>query len=453
MTTQQQKKQPQSLVRTLMATGVGNAVEWFDWAIYATFATYIAGALFDHTDPSSAFLATLAIFAVGFLARPVGGAFFGWLSDRHGRKFAMTLSVALASVGALIIGIAPTYDAVGVWASGILLLARLVQGLAHGGELPSAQTYLSEVAPAPKRGLWASLIYVSGTFGNVIGTLLGAILATTLDHAHMAAFGWRLPFLVGACMGLVGLVMRATMQETELFEAEIEEPLEAEAVREQVSKREAAKPSLVKDMLVHWRQALRVIGLTVGLTVSYYVWSISAPAYAINVLKIDPAGALWAGVIGNIVFIIALPLWGMLSDRIGRRSVVIISGVGAAVLYFPASAFITGAWQLTVAMSAVLIFIAASAAIVPAIYAELFPTSVRTIGVAIPYAIVVAVFGGTAAYLQAGFATWFGADHGRTVFGIYAIVLLAIGVVTAFLMPETKGRDLSTSEPRRELVG
>lgn len=438
-------EKPRGLVRTLTATGVGNAVEWFDWAIYATFASYIAGALFSKSDPQSAFLATLGIFAVGFVARPVGGFVFGWISDRRGRKFAMTLSVALASVGSLIIGLAPTYASIGAWASVILLVARLVQGLAHGGEMPSAQTYLSEVAPRERRGLWSSLIYVSGTAGTVFGALIGAVLASTLSAEQMGGFGWRLPFLLGAAFGLVGLIMRATMEETELFEAEIEPAVESPVVE---------KPHVLREMAAHWRQALQVVGLTVGLTVAFYVWSVSASAYAINVLGIDPAGALWAGVVANLVFIVSLPMWGRLSDRIGRRPVLVISGLGTAVTYFPATWFIRdAAWQLAVAMIVVLIFIGASAAIVPATYAELFPTSIRTVGVAVPYAIVVAAFGGTAAYLQAGATAWFG-DQGPTAFGIYAIVLLLIGAVTAMFMPEFKGKDLSTQEQRTDqLIG
>jgi MFS transporter, MHS family, alpha-ketoglutarate permease len=426
-------EQPRSVRKTLMATGVGNAVEWFDWAIYATFASYIAHNLFSPSDPSSAFMSTLAIFAVGFLARPLGGLLFGWLGDRVGRKFSMTLCVGLASVGSLLIGIAPNYSSAGAWASVTLLTARLIQGLAHGGELPSAQTYLSETAPAERRGLWSSLIYFSGTCGNLVGTLIGAILASTLDAEAMNAWGWRLPFLLGAVLGLVGLIMRSTMHESEVFTAAVHEG------------KAGKTSSLARELRTHWRSALRVIGLTVGLTVSYYVWAISAPAYAINQLHFSASGALWAGVVANVVFIVSLPLWGMASDKFGRRPIMMVSGLGAAALYFPASTLLKDqAWQLAVAMTLMLVFIGASASIVPAIYSELFPTSVRTVGVALPYALTVAAFGGTAAYLQAGMNQWFGAQ-GPTMFGIYAVVLLLTGVVTAATMPETKGKDLSAT--------
>ena len=206
--------------KTLLGTGIGNAVEWYDWAIYATFTPFIASQLFSKADPASAVLATLAIFAVGFVARPVGGFLFGWIGDRVGRKTSMTLAVGLASLGSLMIGVAPSFAAIGVWASLMLLVARLIQGLAHGGELPSSQTYLSEVAPKEKRGLWATLIYTSGTVGILAGTLLGAILNMTLSTEAMNDWGWRVPFLVGAVMGLYALIMRSKLHETEAFEGE-----------------------------------------------------------------------------------------------------------------------------------------------------------------------------------------------------------------------------------------
>lgn len=444
MTTQGNAPQPtalaahgvrgQSKLKTLLGIGAGNAVEWFDWAIYATFASFISTQLFSKADPTSAFLATTAIFAVGFVARPFGATLFGLIGDKVGRKSAMTMAVALSSVGSLIIAVTPTYASIGAGASVILLLARLLQGLAHGGELPSAQTYLAEVAPAPQRGLYATLIYFSGTGGIVLGTLLGAILTVSLTTEQMTDFGWRIPFAVGAVLGLYTLVMRSRLKETEQFQ-------------EQKSAKAASShrgPSMFSQIMDNWRQALQVVGLTVGLTVVYYIWSVSTPAYAISTLKMDPATALWTGVAANLVFMAVLPLWGKLSDRIGRRPVLLIAAVGGAIMQFPMSSLIHGeAWQLFVAMSVMLVFIAASASIVPAVYAELFPTSIRTIGVAVPYAISVAAFGGTAAFLQAGFSAWFGASTGNTAFSIYAIVLLLISAITVIKLPETKGKDLT----------
>ncbi len=412
--------------RTLIGTGIGNAVEWYDWAIYATFTPFIASQLFSKVDPASAVLSTLAIFAVGFVARPFGGFLFGWIGDRIGRKASMTLAVGLASVGSLMIGIAPTFAAVGVWASVMLLVARLVQGLAHGGELPSSQTYLSEMAPKEHRGFWATLIYTSGTVGILFGTLLGAVLNMALSTEVMNAWGWRIPFLIGAALGLYALFMRSRLHETDVFEDEAA-----------AEKRAPIWPQIVR----HRKQALQVIGLTVGLTVIYYIWGVVAPSYATTALKIDRGEALWAGVIGNIVFIAALPFWGKLADRIGRKKVLWSGAIGAGLLHFPMTALLKdSAWQLAVSMSVMLIFIAASAAIVPAVYAELFPTSIRTVGVGVPYSICVALFGGTAPYLQ----QWLGTSlQMPQLFNVYAVVLLAVSAVFVFTIPETKGKDLT----------
>ena len=306
-----------------------------------------------------------------------------------------------------------------------LLVARLIQGLAHGGELPSSQTYLSEVAPKEKRGLWATLIYTSGTVGILAGTLLGAILNMTLSADAMNDWGWRVPFLVGAVMGLYALIMRSKLHESEAFEGETAS-----------EKRAPIWPQIVK----HRKQALQVVGLTVGLTVIYYIWGVVAPSYAATVLKIDRGETLWASVVANIVFIAALPFWGKLSDRIGRKKVLWAGAAGAAVMHFPMTWLLKdSAWQLAVAMSVMLIFIAASAAIVPAVYAELFPTSIRTIGVGVPYSICVAVFGGTAPYLQ----TWLGTIGLANVFNVYAVALLIVSALFVFTIPETKGKDLT----------
>ncbi len=418
----------QQRTRTIVGTGVGNALEWFDWNIYAIFATFFAAQFFSGENEVSALLATLAVFAVGFVARPFGGFLFGWISDRRGRRAAMTLSVGLAAGGSFAIGLSPTYESIGLGASLILLLARLVQGLAHGGELPSAQTYLSEVAPRERRGLWASLIYVSGTMGVIVGTGLAAVLTAVLDDGQMTAWGWRIPFVLGGFFGLYALVMRRRLDETEAFEQE-------------VGGRPAARhESMWRTIVHHRKQALLVIGMTVGVTVIYYAWAISAPQYAISTRGIDPAGALWAGVLANLVFIAALPVWGAVSDRIGRKPVLLVCVLGLALTAYPLNALIgDDAVRLGIAMSLALILIAGPAAIVPAVYAELFPTRIRTVGVGVPYSIAVATFGGTAPYLQ----TWLGESFGPSWFTGYVVVMLLISAVAIASAPETRARDLT----------
>jgi MHS family alpha-ketoglutarate permease-like MFS transporter len=421
----------QPKARTIFGIGIGNALEWYDWGIYATFASYIAPQFFHSGNPVSDVLSTLAIFAVGFLARPFGGFLLGWVADRRGRQLSMMLAVGLAAAGSLVIGLTPSWESIGVFAPIILVIARLTQGLAHGGELPAAQTYLSEMAPREKRGLWSSLIYLSGTCGIILGTLMGAVLTSVLTKPEMGAYGWRIPFILGGVFGLFALWIRSRMNETDTFTAA------AEAIAP------AERPSLVRQIVAHPMLLLRVIGLTVGGTVIYYVWAVAAPSYAITNRGIDATGALWAGVIAQVIFLGVLPLWGMLSDRIGRRPVLLIACATMGVLLIPLNAMIgNSAVMLAVAMTIALISIGAFVSIGPAVFAEMFPTAIRAAGLGVPYSIAVALFGGTAPYLQA----WFASIGSPAAFNWYAIGLAIISIVTVVLMPETRARDLSTED-------
>ncbi|WP_092917666.1 MFS transporter [Agrococcus baldri] len=413
---------------SLTGTGVGNALEWFDWSIYSTFAPFFAASFFSSADPVSAFLSTLVVFAVGFLARPVGGLLFGRLADRIGRKSTLAITVGIIAASSGVIGLSPTYETIGVAASVILVVARLGQGLAYGGEQPAAGAYLSEQAPPARRGLWSSLIYGSGTVGAMGGLVLGAVLTATIGTQAVTEWAWRIPFLIAGVGGLFALYMRTRMHESATFTEQIELPGDA-----------APKPSLWADFWASRRAALTVAGLSIGLTVVYYYWIVAASAFSISVLQAEPTSILVAGIIANVIFIAVLPLWGALSDRIGRRPVMLIGIVGSIALLFPLSQLINGdPVQLGIAMTIAGLFIAAPCAISPAIMAELFPTRVRTAGVALPLAITVAIFGGTSLYLQ----TWLSTTYGPWAFLTYVTVLLVITGITVLIMPETRGRVL-----------
>lgn len=405
---------------TIISTGAGNALEWYDWNVYAVFTPFFATQFFPKGNPVSALLAALAIFAVGFLMRPLGGLLFGWMGDRKGRRSAMIGSIGLAATGSLLIGVAPSYGTLGVGASALLLLARLGQGLAHGGELPAAQTYVSEMAPPGRRGRWSSLIYVSGTCGILAGTVLGAVLASTLTKPELSAWGWRVPFILGGVVGLYVLVMRLRLSETQVFEKEHDT---------------RPRAPLWRGFWTHRKACLQVIGLTLGATVAYYTWLVSAPAQAISVKGLDPSASLWVGVLSNSIFIGSLPLLGILSDRVGRKPVLLGGALGGAVLTFPLNWMVHDhVWQLAVAMTIGMLFVAPGAAVGPAVMAELFPTSVRTAGVGFPYSIAVALCGGSAPYLQ----TWLGKSGMGDVFLGYTVVLLLVGALVVYRMPETK---------------
>ncbi|GMA38049.1 MFS transporter [Mobilicoccus caccae] len=375
----------------------------------------------------SAFLSTLAVFAVGFVARPLGGLMFGRVSDRLGRKRALAMTVALGSFASLIIAVAPPYVMVGVLAYVVLFVARVLQGLAHGGEQPAAQAYLAEAAPPERRGLWSTLIYFSGTIGANFGLVLATILSAVLGQADMSTWGWRIAFAIGAVGGLFALYMRSRMSETEEFER-----TEAVIARE--------RPSLVREMWVHRRSAFQVIGMTVGLTVSYYLWVVAAAGYSIAVLKADPTATLIASVAANTLFLVWLPLWGILSDRIGRKPVMLIGIVGLFALCLPLSAMIDGdPVRLFLAMTIAQVFVAAPCAISPAIMCEIFPTRIRTIGVALPLSIAIAIFGGTSLYLQ----TYLTRAYGPQAFSYYVMALLLVSAITVLTLPETRGRVLN----------
>ncbi|GCE41887.1 L-Proline/Glycine betaine transporter ProP [Rhodococcus wratislaviensis] len=426
--TVRQRSERWEKARAIVGVGTGNGIEYFDWTVYATFAAFFAPQFFHTGSAVSDLLASFGVFAVGFVARPFGGLLFGWLSDRRGRKLSMTLAVGLAAIGSLVIGLTPTHQTIGVASAVVLVVARLAQGVAHGGELPSAQTYIVEFAPTARRGLWSSLIYISNTTGVVVGTLLGALLTTTLNSEQMADWGWRVPFLLGGVLGLFVLWMRSRMSETEVYEE---------------SGEDTAKQSMWQLFVAHRRQVFQILFFTVGGTVVYYVWAVSAPAYAITVRGIDPSGALWAGVGANLVLIASLPFWGAVSDRIGRKPVLYIGNLGIAALLFPLNAMIGhSALTLFVAMAIALFVMGALLAVMPAMMAELFPTGLRAAGVGVPYSIGVAAFGGTAAYVQTFFA-----DRGSPeLFEWYALALVAVSTVALVTIPETRGRDLAAQQ-------
>ncbi|MCT1367717.1 MULTISPECIES: MFS transporter [Kocuria] len=417
----------QSNLKTLFGTGIGNALEWFDWNIYASFAVYFSTQVFNSENPQSAFLETMAIFAVGFVARPFGGVLFGFLGDRWGRKRSLTLAVVSASVGSLIVAACPTYDQVGWLASALLLVGRLIQGLSHGGELPAAQTYLAEHAPRDKRGLFASSIYVTGTLGLLCGLGLGLLLQGLLTEEQMGAWGWRIPFLVGALLGVVAIWIRSSLQESEVFT----EHMEA------VERQEVRKQNIVVAVFKNWRTGLQVIGVTAGLTVAYYIWSVTMASLATTTFGYTPQDAFTASLIGNVVFILALPVWGWASDKIGRKPCIVAGMAGCFLFYIPLIKLVSGGelWQLVLAICVQLIFLAAFLGHAPATYAEMFSTDQRTAGFGVPYSVAIAVFGGTAGYVL----TWIGDPY---KFAIYSMILLIISALTVLTLPETKGKDL-----------
>ncbi|MFD1654623.1 MFS transporter, partial [Pseudonocardia alaniniphila] len=260
---------------------------------------------------------------------------------------------------------------------------------------------------------------------TLAGTILAALLASQLTHTDMTTYGWRIPFLLGGLIGLFAIVMRTRMTETPVYTHTTTAP------RTPIRRQFFAHPTLL----------LRVIGLTAGGTAAFYLWAVAAAPFAIQQRGTDPSGALWAATAATVLYILVLPLWGALSDRIGRRAVFVISVVPLGVLLFPLEGLIQGqAWQLLVAMGVSLVLGAGASAIAPALFAEMFPTGIRAVGFGVPYSLAIALFGGTAPYLQA----YFDQRHETTAFYWWVIALIAVSLVTIVLSPETRGRDLTT---------
>lgn len=413
--------------RSLISVALGNGLEGYDWAVYAVFAPFFATQVFDPSDPTSALLSTFVVFGAGFLIRPFGGVLFGWLADKFGRKTSLLVAIACATVGMMLIATVPTYDSAGLWAGAILLLARLLQGLAHTGEVASAYTYVAEVAPPRRRGLWSSVIYVSFTVAIIVATLMGALLNSALSSDAMSTWGWRVPFVVGFVLGIVTLVMRRRMPESDAF-------------TEMVDTKTTQRQSIVSGLWKYRSSGIRVFLIMASLSALYYAWGVASTTWAIKVVGIDATDALWAGVAALTVSMFMFPCAGALSDRIGRRGSFFLFGIGVGILAYPMDQLARqGVLGFMVAMTVMLSLFTLAGSILPAVLSELFPTEVRATGIALPYALSAVVFAGTTPYLQ----QWLAESGHPHIFPIYLSVAAVLGAVVMYFAPETKGASLN----------
>ncbi|HET6860033.1 MAG TPA: MFS transporter [Streptomyces sp.] len=411
-------------VRQLMAASVGNAVEWYDWYAYTFLATYIAGQVFPESARNSLvpLLSTFAVFAVGFFMRPVGGLLMGAVADRRGRRAALTVTILLMGGSSLLVGLTPTYASAGVLAPVVLVCARLLQGLSVGGEFAASTTFLVESAGPGRRGLFSSFQYVSTTAGQLAASGIAAILVGNLADPQMEGWGWRVPFILGAALSLVGFWIRRGAQET-LSEERAKEP----------------RPGLFDALRKHPRQSLLICGITAGGTLAYYTWTSYLPTYAELNTGMSKSDALLAGTISLAFFALLQPLGGMLSDRFGRKPLLLFFGLGFALLSVPLLRSINGTFtSLLLVQCAGMVLLTGFTSISAAVNAELFPARVRAAGIGFPYSLTVALFGGTAPYVGTLFK-----EMGRPgLFPWYVAVLCLVSSAVYFRLPESAHKEL-----------
>ncbi|WP_199746687.1 MULTISPECIES: MFS transporter [unclassified Amycolatopsis] len=367
---------------------LGNLVEWYDWFVYASFSIYFAASFFPEGNLTAQLLSTAVVFAVGFLMRPLGGWLLGLYADRFGRRAALTLSVTLMSFGSLAIAVTPGYASIGILAPVILVVARLAQGLSVGGEFGSSATYLSEIATPRRRGFYSSFQYVSITVGQLSALLVMIVMQSLLTEAQMYAWGWRIPFVLGAIAGLVVMYLRRSMMESEHFQ------------RSSAAGSAAGSPprgGLRVLLREHRRQVLAVLGLAIGGTVAFYTFTSYLQKYMVNTAGIPKPTASLIGFAALFLFIFMQPVAGALSDRWGRRPVMFGFSIGGMLLTVPIMTLVgrTGnPWVAFLLMITAMVFLSGYTALSAIIKAEMFPTNVRALGVGLPHAVATAVFGG-----------------------------------------------------------
>ena len=426
---QHRHAEPVVIRRAVRGAAIDNTVEWFDFAIYGFLATYIAEKFFPSGDETAALLNTFAIFAAAFFMRPLGGFFFGPLGDRIGRQKVLALVILLMSGSTFAIGLVPSYDTIGVFAPLLLLFLRCLQGFSAGGEYGSGACFLAEYASDKHRGFVVSFLVWSVVVGFLLGSLTVTGLETVLSEGAMDSYGWRIPFLIAGVLGAVGLYIRLRLGDTPEFEALRDEG-------------EVASSPLKEAVTTSWRPILQIAGLVVIHNVGFYIVFTFLPSYFTKTLGFTKTDAFVSITVASLVALILIPPLGALSDRIGRKPLLIAGSLAFAVFAYPLFLMLnTGSLAAAIAAHAGLaaiesVFVCASLAA----GAELFATRVRSSGYSIGYNVSVALFGGTAPYV----ATWLVARTGNDLAPAYYVIVAAlVTLITVLTMRETARRPLT----------
>jgi MHS family dicarboxylic acid transporter PcaT-like MFS transporter len=402
----------------IFAASSGNLVEWFDFYIYAFSAIYFAPAFFPKSDPTAQLLNTAGVFAAGFLMRPIGGWLFGRLADRRGRKTSLLISVVMMCGGSLLIASLPTYASIGAWAPALLLFARLVQGLSVGGEYGATATYMSEVAMRGQRGFLSSFQYVTLIGGQLLAVLVIVVLQQLLDEAELKAWGWRIPFVIGAATAVIALFLRRTLHETSTEQA-------------RASKDAGSVAGIWRN---HRAAFLTVVGYTAGGSLIFYTFTTYMQKYLVNSAGMSIKTASNVMTVCLFLYMCMQPLFGALSDRIGRRHNMLLFGALGTIATVPILTALghvdspLAAGALILLALAIVSFYTSVSGIVKA---ELFPAEVRALGVGLAYAIANALFGGTAEYVALGLKSL---GH-ESLFYWYVSAMMAIAFLVSLRIP------------------
>jgi MHS family alpha-ketoglutarate permease-like MFS transporter len=417
-----EREKRRRITSNIFKGSVGNLIEWYDWYVYAAFAVYFSAEFFPKGDQTSQLLNTAAIFAVGFLMRPLGSMLMGRYADRHGRRAALTLSITIMAGGSLVIACTPSYDTIGVLAPIILVIARLFQGLSLGGEYGTSATYLSEMASSGRRGFYSSFQYVTLIAGQLVALGVQIILQQILSEPDMKAWGWRIPFVIGAMGALAVLWLRRTMDESEQFS--------------KMGSESRKNAGTIRALMKHPKAVLTVVGLTLGGTVAFYTYTTYLQKFMVNTVGLEKEVVSWINFIALLVFVVLQPLAGMLSDRIGRRPLLLSFGILGTLLTVPLFMIMeqtTSPFVAFLLMMTGLIIVTGYTSINAIVKAELFPTEIRALGVGFPYALTVALFGGTAEFI----ALWLKDIGSESLFYFYVAACIALSLIVYWRMGES----------------
>lgn len=411
-------------LKAIFGGSIGNLVEWYDWYAYSAFAIYFSASFFPKGNPTVQLLNTAGIFALGFLMRPLGGYLFGRIADQIGRKQSMTLSVLLMSLGSLLIALTPNYHTIGILAPILLLTARLLQGLSVGGEYGVSATYLSEMASKNRRGFYSSFQYVTLIGGQLLALAIQITLQQFfLSEEQLLEWGWRIPFVFGAILSIVALYLRKNLEETQAFKNQKQKPRE--------------KKGTLKELLKHPKAVATVIGLTLGGTLAFYTYTTYMQKFLVNTVHMSKEQSTLMSFLTLFIFACLQPVFGALSDKIGRRPLLISFGILGTICTVPlltALSHTTSQWEAFFLLMAALVIVSGYTSINAVVKAELFPAEIRALGVGLPYALTVAIFGGTAEYIALWLKDW---NH-ETYYYWYITFCIFLSLVVYVFMKDTK---------------